>query len=179
MTHSSKSFASPAAPSPACSRVRAAAAAALLAGSMWIAPPAFATAASGFTAVQQWKGHYGPIDLKLKSDAFDLKLDTKGDADIYVTRNSIAIDGQSGWHTHPGPSLITVAVGQITVYEGSDPACAGTRYSAGEGFIDQGDGHSHLLRNESGAVAETVAVQFIPRDAVRRIDAPKPTNCQF
>jgi hypothetical protein len=153
--------------------------AAVLAGSVFIAAPAFATAASGFTAIEQWKGQYGPIKLKLNGDAFDMKLETRGDADIYVTRNAIAIGGQSGWHTHPGPSLVTVTVGEITVYEGDDPVCAPKRYSAGQGFIDQGDGHSHLLRNESGAVAETVAVQFIPRDAVRRIDAQKPTNCDF
>ena len=152
---------------------------AALVGPMVISGPGRATPASGFTAVQQWKGLYGDIDAKSKSDVFDLKLKTKGASDIHVVRNSIAIGGQSGWHTHPGPSLITVTVGEIMAYDGENPLCTPTRYRAGEGFVDPGGGDVHLLRNESGAPAETVAVQFLARDAVRRIDVPKPTNCDF
>jgi hypothetical protein len=37
----------------------------------------------------------------------------------------------------------------------------------------------HLLRNESDASAETVAIQILPKDATRRIDAPDPGNCAF
>ena len=93
------------------------------------------------------------------------------------SKSQIAIGGQSGWHTHPGPSLITVTVGEITAYD--DKLCSPHVYHAGEGFVDPGDGDVHLLRNESGAVAETVAVQFLPTGATRRIDAPQPNNCNF
>ena len=143
------------------------------------AAPAQATPASGFTAVQQWKGDYGALDVKgEKTGHWDLKLTTKDDTDVHVVRNSIAIGGQSGWHTHPGPSLITVTVGEITAYDSDDPLCSPKVYRAGEGFVDSGD-HAHLLRNESGAPAETVAVQFLADGATRRIDAPAPTNCSF
>ena len=136
-----------------------------------------ATTPTGFVGTQVARGAYGDIDLKLKTGTFDLKLDTKGASDIYVTRNAIAIGGQSGWHTHPGPSLITVTVGTITAYD--DELCTPHVYNAGEGFVDAGDGDVHLLRNESGAVAETVAVQFVAAGAARRIDAPQPNNCNF
>lgn len=152
-------------------------AAAALAATGLIAAPAHATAATGFVGTQVARGAYGEIDLKLKTGTFDLKLDTKGNSDIYVTRNAIAVGGQSGWHTHPGPSLITVTVGEITAYD--DELCTPHVYHAGEGFIDAGDGDVHLLRNESGAVAETLAVQFLPAGATRRIDAPQPNNCNF
>lgn len=150
-----------------------------------IGAPALATPPSGFTAVQQWKGVYPPLNLNTQSDRradkddkWDVKLMTKDTSDIYVTRNAIAIGGQSGWHSHPGPSLITVTVGTIKAYESTDPACGATTYHAGEGFVDYGD-HAHLLRNESGAAAETVAVQFLPTGATRRIDERRPTNCDF
>jgi quercetin dioxygenase-like cupin family protein len=147
-------------------------------GSTWIADPAYATAASGFTAAQQWKGTYGALDVNaVKTDAWDVKIRSKDTSDVYVTRNAIDVGGQSGWHTHPGPSLITVTLGEITVYESS--LCTPVRYHAGEGFVDEGGGHVHLIRNESGAAAETVAVQFVPRGATRRIDAPEPSNCNF
>ena len=106
-----------------------------------------------------------------------VKLKTQGVSDVYVTGNTIAPGGQSGWHTHPGPSLIIVTVGEVTAYAGDDPTCTPTRYRAGEGFVDPGGGHVHLLRNETGAPAETVAVQFLPKDATRRIDTPAPGNC--
>jgi quercetin dioxygenase-like cupin family protein len=141
---------------------------------------ALATDPSGFTAAQQWKGVFGEMDVHVVDmPAWQVKLKTKGVSDVYVTRNTIDPGGQSGWHTHPGPSLIIVALGEITAYDGDDPTCTPKRYRAGEGFVDPGDGHVHLLRNESGAPAETVAVQFLPQGAMRRIGTPAPGNCGF
>jgi hypothetical protein len=34
-----------------------------------------------------------------------------------------------------------------------------------------------MLRNESGAPAETIAVQFLPTGAARKTPAPEPPNC--
>jgi quercetin dioxygenase-like cupin family protein len=139
-----------------------------------------ATDASGFRAVQQWKGVFGEIDLHVNDmPRHQVKIQTKGASDAYVTRNAIDPGGQSGWHTHPGPSLIMVTVGEIVAYEGDDPTCTGTVYKAGEGFVDPGDGHVHLLRNETNAPAETVAFQIVPQGAMRRIGTPAPGNCSF
>lgn len=150
-----------------------------LLASAWISTPALATPASGFSAVQTFKGVFPPLEVKGdKTDKWDVKIDTKDNSDIYVVRNSIAIGGQSGWHSHPGPSLITVTLGEITVYESDDPLCQPKIYRAGEGFVDSGD-HAHLLKNESGAAAETVATQFLPVGSTRRNDEPKPNNCSF
>jgi quercetin dioxygenase-like cupin family protein len=138
-----------------------------------------ATPGSGFTAAQQWKGVFDAIDVKNETDSHELELKTKGVSDVYVTRNAIAVGGHSGWHTHPGPSLIIVTLGEIMAYDGDDPTCTPTRYRAGEGFVDPGGGHVHLLRNETDAPAQTVAVQILPKDATRRIDTPAPGNCPF
>jgi hypothetical protein len=37
--------------------------------------------------------------------------------------------------------------------------------------------HVHMVRNETNAAAETLAVQTVPKDATRRIDAPAPPKC--
>jgi quercetin dioxygenase-like cupin family protein len=141
---------------------------------------ALATDPSGFTAAQQWKGVFGEMDVHVVNmPDWQVKLKTKGVSDVYVTRNAIDPGGQSGWHTHPGPSLIIVTVGEITAYDGDDPTCTPKRYRAGEGFVDDGDGHVHLLRNETSAPAETVAVQFLRQGATRRIGTPAPGNCGF
>ena len=150
-----------------------------------IAAPAMATPATGFTAAQQWKGVYAPLKINTetdrradKDDKWDVKVMTKDTSDLYVTRNAIAVNGQSGWHSHPGPSLITVTVGEITAYDSNDPLCSPKRYRVGEGFVDSGE-HAHILRNESGAPAETVAVQYLPVGASRRVDEPAPSTCNF
>jgi quercetin dioxygenase-like cupin family protein len=150
-----------------------------------ITSPAWATPASGFTAVQQWKGVYPALKINTetdrstdKDDQWDVKLSTKDTSDVYVTRNAIAVGGASGWHSHPGPSLITVTVGEITAYDSHDPLCSPKRYQAGEGFVDYGD-HAHIVRNESGAPAETVAVQFLATGSTRRVDEPAPSTCSF
>jgi len=131
-------------------------------------------------------------------------LKTKGDTDLYVQQNtwdpSLCTPGptgscgpcppepgepcipSSGWHTHPGPSLVIVTQGTITAYEGNDPTCTPHVYSATgtNAFVDIGSGDVHIIRNESGAVAKTVVVQLIPKDATRRIDvSPPPGNCPF
>ena len=85
----------------------------------------------------------------------------------------------TGWHTHPGASLIIVTQGTVTAYEGDDPDCSPHVYTAGQTFVDPGGGHVHLIRNQTNAVAKTVAVQLVPHGPMRRIDAPAPGNCPF
>ena len=86
--------------------------------------------------------------------------------------------GTTGWHSHPGPSLIEVVAGTVTNYEGDDPRCRPHVYTAGMGFVDAGGKDVHMLVNEGSVPAETIAVQLLPQDAVRRIDAPDPGNCR-
>jgi quercetin dioxygenase-like cupin family protein len=105
------------------------------------------------------------------------QLKTHGQSDVYVVDNKIPPGENTGWHSHPGPSLILVVAGTVTNYQGDDPSCTPHAYSAGDGFLDPGSGHVHMLRNETGAPAETIAVQLLPKDAARRIDFPDPGNC--
>jgi hypothetical protein len=109
-----------------------------LVGLAFYTTSALATPSSGFTAVQQWKGVVEDLNLKNKADHYKLKLQTKGTSDLYVTRNAIDPGGQSGWHTHPGPSVVIVTAGEVTVYDGDDPQCRPTRFVTGESFVDQG-----------------------------------------
>jgi quercetin dioxygenase-like cupin family protein len=104
---------------------------------------------------------------------------TTGDSDVYVQNNVWAPGGSSGWHSHPGHSLIIVTTGTVTDYEGYDPGCKGHVYKAGMGFVDPGGDHVHMLRNEGSVEARTVAVQIIPANAARRIEVADPGNCHF
>jgi len=123
-------------------------------------------------------GRFDGIDVKTgDGDAHRVRIKTTGASDVYVVTNTIAPGGRTGWHTHPGPSLITVKAGTATVYEGDDPTCTPRVYPAGSGFIDQGDGHVHRLCNEASVDLVTVAVQIVRAGAERQINAPDPGHC--
>ena len=96
---------------------------------------------------------------------------------MYVVDNKFAPGASTGWHSHPGPSLILVVAGAIANYTGDDPTCQPHVYTTGTGFIDPGGQDKHMLQNETGAPAETIAVQLLPNHADRRTDAPAPQNC--
>jgi len=111
---------------------------------------------------------------------------TKGTSDVYVQSNVWDPGGSTGWHTHPGHSLIIVTAGEVTAYEGDDPQCTPHVYKAGDGFVDHGGDHVHNIRNEGDVAASTIAVQVIPARpdgsssaGDRRVDAPNPGSCPF
>jgi hypothetical protein len=114
---------------------------------------------------------------------------TKGQSDLYVLSNSwpavntfTGAIASTGWHTHPGHSLIIVTSGSITDYMAD---CVPHVYTFVPGqpsptLVDPGSGHVHIIRNEGSVPASTITVQLVPYDpakANRRIDAPAPETC--
>ena len=142
-----------------------------------------ATPSSGLTTTILAKSLFD--NMNINAHALDPKvkwramIQTHGQSDVYVVDNKLAPGGTTGWHSHPGPSLILVVAGTVTNYMSDDPSCMPHVYSAGSGFVDPGGDETHILRNEGSVQAETIAVQFLPKDAVRRIDEPAPGNCPF
>jgi hypothetical protein len=104
---------------------------------------------------------------------------TRGVSDMYVQNNVWQPGGSTGWHSHPGHSLIVVTAGTLTAYEGDDPDCKPHVYTQGMAFLDHGGSHVHIIRNEGTVDASTIAVQLVPMGASRRIDAPDPHTCAF
>ena len=51
------------------------------------------------------------------------RIDTKGESDLYMLENKIAPGVSFGWHSHPGPSLVILKTGALTLYRGDDPTC--------------------------------------------------------
>lgn len=89
--------------------------------------------------------------------------------------------GQTGWHSHPGPVIVLVKSGELTLYSEDDPTCSGRTYSAGEAFVDEGQGHVHTARNPSPTEnTELWATYFdVPPGGAFRLDAAAPGNCAF
>lgn len=144
---------------------------------------ALATPQSGVSTTILATSTFGEIDLNahtIPADIWQARLKTHGLTDAYVVDNKFAPGGTTGWHTHPGPSLIFVVAGTVSNYTSDDPTCTPKAYTAGQSFIDDGGGDVHILRNESSTTpAETIAVQLLPQGSVRKTDAPAPGNCPF
>jgi quercetin dioxygenase-like cupin family protein len=137
-----------------------------------------ATAPSGVTSTLFAVGQFDEIDAKTLSSSWQARIDTKGETDLYVLENRIAPGGSFGWHSHPGPSLVIVKTGALTLYRGDDPTCTPEVIPAGSGFVDDG-GDVHLVRNEGSVETVVYVTSLVPRGGVRRIDEPAPGNCAF
>jgi hypothetical protein len=163
--------------------------AAIAATTLYFSESTSARATKGYKSTLLAVGQFGEMDI-LNSFSRGLKSkeneqlwlslkQTKGMSDVYVMKNVWAPGGSTGWHSHPGNSLIIVTAGTVTDYEGHDPACKPHVYTTGMGFVDYGGDHVHIIRNESTVEAQTIAIQMIPAGAARRIEIANPGYCDF
>ena len=110
------------------------------------------------------------------TDFWQARISTKGATDVHVIENRIAPGGTFGWHSHPGPSIVVVKAGALTLYLADDPSCTGRVVQAGSGFVDNG-GDVHVVRNEGSVEAVVYVTSLVPRGFARRIDQPQPAHC--
>jgi len=134
---------------------------------------AWATPPQGFTATNI----VGPVVLDEiqtvhQTPDYGAMILTRGLSDVYITHLKIVPGGHGGWHSHPGPSIITVKSGTATFYDECDDFTP-HRYPAGTGFVEDAE-CVHLLTNEGNVDLEVVVVQLVPFEAPRRIDEPAP-----
>lgn len=122
-----------------------------------------------------------PTDLKFKVKGQSQEIINVNNAqDTVVQQIVIAPGGSTGWHSHPGPVVVLIKSGQMSFYDSEDPTCTVRTYSAGEAFVDSGQGHVHIARNEGSVNLELWATYFdVPAGGAFRIDAPNPGNCSF
>jgi hypothetical protein len=109
-----------------------------------------------------------------------VKLQTKSSVDFVTQQIVLGPGGSTGWHGHPGPVLVTVKSGALTLVYADDAACEGRTYSAGESFVDRGDEIVHNAFNRGTVNLEFWATYLVPGDpgtAAARIDAADPGVC--
>ena len=80
----------------------------------------------------------------------------------------------TGWHSHPGKTLVTVQQGTFTVYHDN---CHAHVYEAGDAFVEL-PSSVHVGRNETaGTVKLGVVFTNVPIGGSPRIDQPQPAGC--
>jgi quercetin dioxygenase-like cupin family protein len=110
-----------------------------------------------------------------------VKLKTKSSVDFVTQQIVIAPDGTTGWHSHPGPVLVTIKSGEMTLVYADDTTCQGRIYKAGESFVDRGDETVHTALNRGSTNLEFWATYLVPGDpgTQPRINADSPGTCPF
>lgn len=114
-------------------------------------------------------------EIKLNGDA--IKLKTRDAIDVVTQSLTLQPGGHSGWHGHEGPVLVVVKSGTVTSYDFRDPSCSPHAYTAGQAFVDTGEGH--IARNEGTVPAEVTFTFLLPRGAGLRTELPDPGTCTF
>lgn len=125
-----------------------------------------ATVATGFLAT-----HNNVADIPEAS--FPADRSRAGRFDTHVQHVRLTAGTDTGWHTHPGPAVVSVVKGELT-YE---DACRRATYRRGTGFVDAGFGHvHHAIAGPDGA--EFYVTYLLPHGAPQHfIAAERETRC--
>jgi quercetin dioxygenase-like cupin family protein len=99
-----------------------------------------------------------------------------GSADIVTVKVVIKPGGSTGWHHHPGVTLVSVASGTATQYHED---CHKTVLKAGDGFFESA-GEPHVVRNEGNVEAvlyPTFVISTETSSEKLTIPDAQPKNC--
>lgn len=95
--------------------------------------------------------------------AFLAALSIQGKAaasDVAVVKASLTPDGSTFWHGHPGPSVVVVTAGELTVLEPApNGGCDSHTYGTGDAFFHGTENHD--FRNEGSVTAEFTITYFV------------------
>ena len=114
------------------------------------------------------------------------KFEAKGDgiqveserhsADIAIAKVVLEPGGSTGWHHHPGVTLVSIASGTVAEY---DKKCEKSVHKAGEGFVESNDA-VHVVRNKGNDKAVLYATFLVPSATPPEgltISDPQPKGC--
>lgn len=150
-----------------------------------LAGVAIATPPSGFTARLLARGAGGEFTIRDK--ALDFKLRAEKPTDIALVEASLTPGGYTGWHGHPGPSLVVVKSGTLTMYQPrrrdddhDDDAVAQSKclvktFNAGQAFVHPSTVHNFV--NEGSGTLEFYIAYFAPPAAPLLRDEAAPPEC--
>lgn len=146
---------------------------------------ALATPGAGAVGTVMARAGFAPtvdVVFRVKDDGDDGTdaIHVRNAQDTVVQQITFSPGGHTGWHSHPGPALVLVTQGELTLYSDDDPTCSGRTYSAGQAFIDRGQGHVHIGRaSQTQNTVLWVTYFDVPPGSGVRTDEADPGTCVF
>jgi quercetin dioxygenase-like cupin family protein len=108
----------------------------------------------------------GPIDV-----------DRKGRSNVVTVRIDFKPGDNTGWHSHPGPVLVQVVSGAVTLRHAAHGRCLSEVVRAGHGFFET-SGAVHNAANQQLHPAVLYATFVLPPGAPPEVSAPIPSACR-
>jgi quercetin dioxygenase-like cupin family protein len=133
-----------------------------------------ATESKGLVSELLARGAAGKFRIDDQSNA--LRIVAKKPTDIAFVKATLERDGYTGWHGHPGPSLVIVNKGTLTMLEPHHRRCASHTFGPGQAFVHPEGRHNFVAGAEG---AEFYVAYFVPAGAAPLlIDVPAvPKAC--
>ena len=145
--------------------VAAAVGAFTIAGSLGLAAVAVATPSTGTVS---------PVIIGVGSMSKGMGFNARPGTNTVVADYTVGPNSSTGWHSHPGKTLVTVQSGTFTVYHDN---CRSRTYGPGDAFVELPPS-VHVGRNETGDTVTLGVVFFgVPIGGNPRIDQPQPHGC--
>ena len=103
----------------------------------------------------------GSVAKPFEVRAHGIELDADRRIDVAVAHLTFQPSGSTGWHRHPGPTVVTITTGELTI---TDNKCRSTTYHAGDTFVEPGPPR-HVAVNTADTTTETIVTFFVPTGA--------------
>ena len=134
-------------------------------------------ASLGFAAVaiaSPSSGTISPVIIATGSMPTGMGLAVHPGTNTIVAQYTFGPHSSTGWHSHPGKTLVVVQSGTFTVYHDN---CHAMTYGPGESFVEL-PSSVHVGRNETDSSVQLGVVYFdVPIGGSPRIDQPQPEGC--
>ena len=134
-------------------------------------------ASLGFAAVaiaSPSSGTISPVIIATGSMPTGMGLAVHPGTNTIIGQYTFGAHSSTGWHSHPGKTLVVVQSGTFTVYHDN---CHAMTYGPGESFVEL-PSSVHVGRNETDSSVQLGVVYFdVPIGGSPRIDQPQPEGC--
>jgi hypothetical protein len=126
-------------------------------------------------------------EFRIHDESMGLRMEARQKTDVAVVRATLEPGGSTGWHGHPGPSMVVVKTGALTMREathrergqqhgigrGGRRRCSEETFPAGSSFVHPE--HEHEFVNKTDVVAEFYVIYLVPAGAAPLLnDVPIP-----
>src|SRR5215813_15394077 len=111
-----------------------------------------------------------PLNV-LSVDAFTRAINQAHGTNAVLQHLHFVAEQSTGWHTHPGPNIVLVVTGSLTL---TDEHCNVTTYGPGEAFATGLDVHEAVAGSEG---SDFYTFYFLPADAEVLRTSTTPPVC--
>lgn len=94
-----------------------------------------------------------------EGDMGTVEIDQDDLSSVVVAELTWQPEGTTGWHTHHGPVIVSIARGELELVNEID--CVTRAYTAGEGFVAQGQNNIHRATNPSETECAVAYVTYL------------------